>query len=107
MSRHRLLLGILALLSAFSLPAAAQSPNWTQVGSLMCTVTPSVGFIFVGHQPMQCTYTSALAPAPVTEVKTSESPEESKYVFTRPTSAAYSSSVQPLKQGARHIFISE
>ena len=64
MSRHRLLLGILALLSAFSLPAAAQSPNWTQVGSLMCTVTTSVGFIFVGHQPMQCTYTSALAPAP-------------------------------------------
>jgi hypothetical protein len=64
MSRHRSLLGILALLSAFSLPAAAQSPNWTQVGSLMCTVTPSVGFIFVGHQPMQCTYTSALAPAP-------------------------------------------
>jgi hypothetical protein len=64
MSRHRFLLGIFALLSAFSLPAAAQSPNWTQIGSLMCTVTPSVGFIFVGHQPMQCTYTPALAPAP-------------------------------------------
>ncbi len=61
---RRLLLGIFALLSALSLPAAAQGPNWTQVGQLMCTVNPSVGFIFVGHQPMQCTYTPTLAPAP-------------------------------------------
>ena len=61
---HRLLLGMFAFLAALSLPAAAQGPNWTQVGSLICTVNPSVGFIFVGHQPMQCTYTPTLAPAP-------------------------------------------
>ena len=46
-------------------PAAAQSPQlWTQVGSLMCKVNPNIGFIIVGHQPMECTYTQTLAPAP-------------------------------------------
>src|SRR5271156_3942885 len=69
MVRYRLLFGIFALLFAvpatLSLPAAAQGTQpWTQVGSLMCTVNPSVGFIFVGHQPMECTYTQTLAPAP-------------------------------------------
>ena len=64
MIRQRLVLAMFALLSAFSLPAAAQSPNWTQVGSLMCKVDPSVGFIIVGHQPMQCTYTQTLVSAP-------------------------------------------
>ena len=35
------------------IPAAAQGPQpWTQVGSLMCKVNPSIGFIIVGHQPM-------------------------------------------------------
>ncbi len=48
-----------------SLPAWAQSTQpWTQVGSLMCKADPSVGFIIAGHQPMQCTYTPTLAPAP-------------------------------------------
>jgi hypothetical protein len=61
---HRLLFAVVAVVSLFSLSAAAQSPNWTQVGSLMCKVDPNVGFIFVGHQPMQCTYTPSLAPAP-------------------------------------------
>jgi|SRR5271155_1003118 len=69
MVRYRSLLGILALLFAFpamlSLPAAAQGTQpWTQVGSLMCKVDPNVGFIIAGHQPMQCTYTPTLAPAP-------------------------------------------
>ena len=65
MSDHRFLPGILVLLAMFSLPAAAQSPQpWTQVGSLMCKVNPNVGFIIVGHQPMECTYTQTLAPAP-------------------------------------------
>jgi hypothetical protein len=64
MSCHSFVFALFAVLTMFSLPAAAQSPNWTQVGSLMCTVDPSVGFIFVGHQPMQCTYTPTLAPAP-------------------------------------------
>jgi hypothetical protein len=65
MLRYRLLLGIFALLTTLSLPVAAQSPQpWTQVGALMCKVDPSVGFILAGHQPMQCTYTASLAPAP-------------------------------------------
>ena len=64
MVRRRLLLGIFALLAMLSLPAAAQSPNWTQVGSLMCTVNPNIGFIFVGHQPMECSFTPTLASAP-------------------------------------------
>jgi hypothetical protein len=64
MHRH-LWPAVLALLAAFSLPAAAQGPQpWTQVGALMCTLDPSVGFIIAGHQPMQCTYTPSLTPAP-------------------------------------------
>lgn len=64
MVRHRLLLAIFAFLSVHSLPAEAQAPNWTQVGSLGCTVNPSVGFIIFGHQPMQCTYTPTITAAP-------------------------------------------
>jgi hypothetical protein len=50
-------------------PAAAQAPqgalppSWTQIGALMCKVDPSVGFIIVGHQPMQCTFTPSAAPS--------------------------------------------
>jgi hypothetical protein len=41
-----------------SLPAAAQTPqSWTQVGSLSCRVDPNIGFIIVGHQPMECLFT--------------------------------------------------
>ncbi len=65
MIRHRLLLGTFICLLIFSLPAAAQSPRpWTQVGTLMCKVNPNIGFIIVGHQPMECTYMQTLAPAP-------------------------------------------
>jgi hypothetical protein len=61
----RSFIAVLALAGVLSGSAAAQpSQPWTQVGALMCKVDPSVGFIFVGHQPMQCTYTSSLAPAP-------------------------------------------
>jgi hypothetical protein len=63
MHHHRLVLAALALIVAFCLPSAAQPQAWTQVGSLVCKVDPNVGFIFVGHQPMQCTYTPSLAPA--------------------------------------------
>ena len=65
MLHHRLFLVMLAILAMLSAPAVAQAPqSWTQVGSLTCTVDPNVGFIFVGHQPMQCTFTPSLAPAP-------------------------------------------
>ena len=65
MQLYRLPLATLALIVAFCLPSAAQAPqSWTQVGSLVCKVDPNVGFIFGGHQPMQCTYTPSLAPAP-------------------------------------------
>lgn len=69
MVRNRLLLGIFALLFAVpamhSLPAVAQGTQpWTQVGSLMCKVNPNVGFVIFGHQPMECTYTPTVAPAP-------------------------------------------
>jgi hypothetical protein len=53
---------VMALLSAR--PSAAQAPAWTQIGTLMCKVDPSVGFILAGHQPMQCTYTPSVASAP-------------------------------------------
>jgi hypothetical protein len=62
---YRLWLAALALVAALSAPAMAQAPQaWTQVGALTCAVDPSVGFILVGHQPMQCTYTPNPAPAP-------------------------------------------
>jgi len=58
MPRHRLLLATLALAAMLSLPAAAQAPqSWTQVGSLSCKVDPNIGFIIVGHQPMECLFT--------------------------------------------------
>jgi len=56
-------LATLALAAAFSSPAAAQPSPWTQIGSLVCKVNPNIGFILVGHQPMECTFTPTLAPA--------------------------------------------
>jgi hypothetical protein len=70
MDWNRLWPAALALVAVLSAPAEAQAPpasmqqSWTQVGALTCTVDPSVGFILVGHQPMQCTYAPSLAPAP-------------------------------------------
>lgn len=62
---YRLFVAIVAVTAMLALPARAQAPQpWTQIGSLMCKVDPSVGFIIAGHQPMQCTYTPILAPAP-------------------------------------------
>jgi hypothetical protein len=58
-------LTVLAVLSGLSV-AQAQQPSqqpWTQVGSLVCKVNPSIGFIIFGHQPMECTYTPSLAAA--------------------------------------------
>ena len=57
MVRNYLLLATLALGAMFAEQASAQS--WTQVGTLSCRVDPNIGFIIVGHQPMQCVYTQA------------------------------------------------
>jgi hypothetical protein len=58
MPRHRLLLATLALAAMLSVSAAAQAPqSWTQVGSLSCKVNPNIGFVIVGHQPMECLFT--------------------------------------------------
>ena len=58
MPRHRLLLATLALAAMLSVPTAAQAPqSWTQVGSLSCKVNPNIGFVIVGHQPMECLFT--------------------------------------------------
>jgi hypothetical protein len=62
MLRICLLLVTLSLGAAFSGPATAQS--WTQVGTLSCQVDPNIGFIIVGHQPMQCVYTQAPGAVP-------------------------------------------
>src|SRR5262245_34749527 len=52
----RNLLAILAV-SIFAVPALAQSGKpWTQVGMLNCKLNPSIGFIIVGHQSMECRY---------------------------------------------------
>lgn len=59
MPLYRFLTAALVTL-AVSLPAAAQTPQpWTQVGSLMCKVNANIGFIIVGHQPMECTFSPA------------------------------------------------
>jgi len=47
----------LLVVSIFVAPAFAQSGKpWTQVGMLTCKLNPSIGFIIVGHQPMECRY---------------------------------------------------
>jgi hypothetical protein len=62
MLRICLLLATLCLSAMFSVPAAAQA--WTQIGTLSCRVDPNIGFIIVGHQPMQCVYAQAPGPMP-------------------------------------------
>lgn len=48
---------VLALLAAPPVPAEAQAPGaWTQAGVLSCRLNPSIGFIIVGHQSMECNY---------------------------------------------------
>src|SRR5215475_8240549 len=62
MVRNYLLLATLALGAMFAEQATAQS--WTQVGTLSCRVDPNIGFIIVGHQPMQCVYNQAAGAVP-------------------------------------------
>jgi Protein of unknown function (DUF992) len=65
MSHRRLLIVALALAAMLSVPATAQAPQaWTQVGGLVCTVNPNIGFIIFGHQPMECRFTPSDATPP-------------------------------------------
>src|SRR5215471_7063410 len=57
MVRNYLLFATLALGAMLAEQATAQSG--TQVWTLSCRVDPNIGFIIVGHQPMQCVYTQA------------------------------------------------
>jgi hypothetical protein len=62
MFRNCLRLATLTLAVMLSLPVGAQ--NWTQVGTLSCRVDPNIGFIIVGHQPMQCVFKQAPGAVP-------------------------------------------
>jgi len=65
MFRIRLLLALFMLPAVTTLPAAAQATkNWTQVGMLTCKLNPSIGFIFAGHQSMECRYVPANSAPP-------------------------------------------
>jgi hypothetical protein len=57
MLKNYSLMAALTLIAMLSLPAVAQTPpSWTQVGVLTCKLNPSIGFIFAGHQSMECNY---------------------------------------------------
>jgi len=62
MLRNFLQIALLAGAAMLSVPAVAQ--NWTQVGTLSCRVDPSIGFIIVGHQSMQCVFNQAPGAVP-------------------------------------------
>src|SRR5215208_2676041 len=50
-------LSLIAVLGLPNTPVGAQSqPGWTQVGMLNCKLNPSIGFIFAGHQSMECRF---------------------------------------------------
>jgi hypothetical protein len=56
-------LALCATLVALAGPASAQTPAWTQTGMLTCKLNPSIGFIIVGHQSMECRFVPSV-PAP-------------------------------------------
>jgi len=54
--RCLLVVGLLFAAGAAA-PAGAQAPPaWTQAGVLTCRLNPSIGFIIVGHQSMECKF---------------------------------------------------
>ncbi|MCP4617700.1 MAG: DUF992 domain-containing protein [Bradyrhizobium sp.] len=55
---------LLAMLVAFAAPAAGQTPTWTQTGMLTCKLNPSIGFIIVGHQSMECRFVPSIPGPP-------------------------------------------
>jgi len=57
-------LALCATLVAFTGPASAQTPTWTQTGMLSCKLNPSIGFIIVGHQSMECRFVPSMPGPP-------------------------------------------
>ncbi|QDW37970.1 DUF992 domain-containing protein [Bradyrhizobium sp. KBS0727] len=57
-------LALCAALVALTGPASAQSPSWTQTGMLSCKLNPSIGFIIVGHQSMECRFVPSMPGPP-------------------------------------------
>ena len=55
---------LVAALIALAAPAAGQSPTWTQTGVLSCKLNPSIGFIIVGHQSMECRFAPSIPGPP-------------------------------------------
>lgn len=53
-----------ATLVALAGPVSAQTPPWTQTGMLSCKLNPSIGFIIVGHQSMECRFVPSMPGSP-------------------------------------------
>ncbi|HZP75394.1 MAG TPA: DUF992 domain-containing protein [Pseudolabrys sp.] len=69
--RRGCLAAMLALAATLSLSAQAQAPDgrWVQAGLLSCKVNPSVGYVIVGHQSLECLYTPSPDMAATTPVQ--------------------------------------
>ena len=57
-------LALCATLLALTGSASAQTPSWTQTGMLSCKLNPSIGFIIVGHQSMECRFVPSMPGSP-------------------------------------------
>lgn len=57
-------LALCAALVVLASPASAQTPGWTQTGMLTCKLNPSIGFIIVGHQSMECRFVPSTTAPP-------------------------------------------
>ena len=58
------MLALFATLVALTGPASAQTATWTQTGMLNCKLNPSIGFIIVGHQSMECRFVPSMPGLP-------------------------------------------
>jgi hypothetical protein len=57
-------LALCATLVALAGHASAQTSTWTQTGMLSCKLNPSIGFIIVGHQSMECRFVPSMPGPP-------------------------------------------
>lgn len=55
---------LVAAIVVLSSPVAGQGPTWTQTGMLTCKLNPSIGFIIVGHQSMECRFVPSVPGPP-------------------------------------------